>query len=69
MAKYVDNLLPPEVLDAFKYEVAEELGINLVDGYNGQMTARDAGAIGGRIGGGMVRVLLRRAEEELSRGA
>ncbi len=32
-----------------KYEVASELGVNLKEGYNGDLTSRDAGRIGGTI--------------------
>ncbi|HHT92335.1 MAG TPA: alpha/beta-type small acid-soluble spore protein [Clostridia bacterium] len=32
-----------------KFEVAKELGIDLKEGYNGDKTARENGAIGGRI--------------------
>ena len=33
----------------FKHEVANELGINLKQGYNGDLTSRDAGSIGGMM--------------------
>jgi hypothetical protein len=32
-----------------KYEIANQVGVNLKQGYNGDMTARDAGKIGGNI--------------------
>ena len=32
-----------------KYEVANELGVNLKEGYNGDLPSRDAGRIGGTI--------------------
>ena len=32
-----------------KYEVAKELGVNLKPGYNGDLTSREAGKIGGNI--------------------
>jgi hypothetical protein len=58
-------------LDRLKFEIAGELGIPLQDGYNGELTSRQAGAIGGRIGGpiggNMVRRVIAVAEEELSR--
>jgi small acid-soluble spore protein D (minor alpha/beta-type SASP) len=60
-------------LDEYKYEVAEELGIPLARGYNGDLTAREAGRIGGhiggRLGGQMVRRMIRLAEEQMARGA
>jgi small acid-soluble spore protein D (minor alpha/beta-type SASP) len=65
MARRGERLLSPEVLDAFKFEVAEDLGIPLRRGDNGDLRTRDAGAIGGRIGGRMVRILVRYAESTL----
>ncbi len=50
-----------EALDKFKYEVASEVGVNLKDGYNGNISARDAG----RIGGNMVRKLIQQAESQM----
>ncbi|MCX7745586.1 MAG: alpha/beta-type small acid-soluble spore protein [Clostridia bacterium] len=35
--------------DKMKFEVAQELGVNLNNGYNGDKTARENGSIGGRI--------------------
>ena len=35
--------------DQMKYEIARESGINLKDGYNGDLTSREAGTIGGNI--------------------
>ncbi len=54
----------PEATDAlnrFKYEVASEVGVNLKDGYNGDISARDAG----RIGGNMVKKLIKQAESQM----
>ncbi len=54
----------PEAADAlnkFKYEVASEVGVNLKDGYNGDISARDAG----RIGGNMVKKLIQQAENQM----
>ena len=48
-------------LDKFKYEVASEVGVNLKDGYNGNISARDAG----RIGGNMVKKLIKQAEDQM----
>ena len=50
-----------EALNKFKYEVASEVGVNLKDGYNGNISARDAG----RIGGNMVKKLIQRAESQM----
>ena len=49
-------------LDKFKYEVASEVGVNLKDGYNGDISARDAG----RIGGQMVKKLIETAERQMA---
>ena len=38
-----------EALDRFKMESASELGVNLKQGYNGDLTSREAGSIGGRM--------------------
>ena len=56
--------LVPEAMDAldkFKYEVASEVGVTLKDGYNGNISARDAG----RIGGNMVRKMIQQAENSM----
>ena len=52
-----------ESLDKFKYEVASEVGVNLKDGYNGDLSSRDAG----RIGGNMVRKLIQQAESNMTK--
>ena len=39
----------PEALNKFKYEVANEVGVSLKDGYNGDISSRDAGRIGGNM--------------------
>ena len=36
-------------LDTMKYEIARELGINLKQGYNGDLTSRDNGYVGGNM--------------------
>ena len=51
-----------EALNKFKYEVASEVGVNLKDGYNGDLSSRDAG----RIGGNMVRKLIQQAESQMA---
>ena len=50
-----------EALEKFKYEVASEVGVNLKQGYNGDISARDAGKIGGQ----MVRKLIQQAESQM----
>ena len=48
-------------LDKFKYEVASEVGVNLKEGYNGDLSSRDAG----RIGGNMVKKMVQKYENEM----
>lgn len=48
-----------------KFEVAEEVGVPLKKGYNGQLTAVQAGKIGGKLGGSMVKELVKMAQENL----
>ncbi|MFJ7638085.1 small, acid-soluble spore protein, alpha/beta type [Peribacillus sp. NPDC097264] len=48
-----------------KFEAANEVGIPLKKGYNGQMTAKQAGKIGGHLGGNMVKSLVEMAKENL----
>ena len=48
-------------LSQFKNEVANELGINLKDGYNGDLTSRQAGSIGGQ----MVKKMVEKYENEI----
>ena len=38
-----------EALERFKMESSNELGVNLKQGYNGDLTSREAGSIGGRM--------------------
>lgn len=38
-----------EALDRFKMEAANEVGVNLNQGYNGNLTAREAGSVGGQM--------------------
>ena len=38
-----------EAMDRFKMEAAGEVGVNLKQGYNGDLTARQAGSIGGQM--------------------
>lgn len=50
-----------------KFEIAEELGIPLSDGYNGKLTAEQVGQIGGPIGRNMVKEMVRLAQEQLAK--
>ncbi|MEE0968040.1 MAG: alpha/beta-type small acid-soluble spore protein [Clostridia bacterium] len=38
-----------EALERFKMEAASEVGVNLSQGYNGDLTARQAGSVGGQM--------------------
>ena len=51
-----------EALDKFKYEVASEVGVTLKDGYNGDISAKDAG----KIGGNMVRKMIQQVENNMA---
>ena len=59
----VDNNNPDDV----KYEVAKEQGIPLDEGYNGQLTSRQAGKVGGPIGGNMVKEMINIAKEQMTK--
>lgn len=46
------NLNVPEArsaMDKFKMEAANEVGVSLKDGYNGDITSREAGSVGGQM--------------------
>ena len=53
--------------DRAKYEVAKDLGIPLNEGYNGRLASADAGKIGGKLGGSMVKELTKLAKENIFR--
>ena len=50
-----------EAMDKFKMEVASEIGVPLKNGYNGDLTSAQNGSVGGE----MVRLMIRRQEEEM----
>ena len=57
--------LVPEAMDAlekFKYEVASEVGVNLKNGYNGDISSKDAG----KIGGNMVKKMIQQVENNMA---
>ena len=59
-----NRMAVPEAKDAmkrFKEEVASELGVPLKDGYNGDLTSKQAGSIGGE----MVKKMIRKQEEQM----
>ena len=65
MANNSNKKLVPEAMDAldkFKYEVASEVGVTLKDGYNGDLSSRDAG----RIGGNMVKKMIQQVENNMT---
>ena len=45
------NVVPEAraALDKFKMEAAAEVGVNLKDGYNGELTSKQAGSVGGQM--------------------
>lgn len=52
MSNKSNNLVNPqarEAMDRFKMEAAGEVGVNLKQGYNGELTSKQAGSIGGRM--------------------
>ena len=61
------NKLVPEAraaLDKFKTEAANEVGVNLSNGYNGDLTSRQAGSVGGQ----MVKKMIAKYENDLKSG-
>ena len=52
MAKSSNQLVNPnarEAMNRFKMEAANEVGVNLKQGYNGELTSRQAGSVGGQM--------------------
>ncbi len=49
-------------LDRFKYEVANEIGVPLKDGYNGDLTSRQNGSVGGY----MVKKMIEAQEQQMA---
>lgn len=49
-------------LDNMKFEIAKELGINLKQGYNGDLSAKESGYVGGY----MVKRLIEQAERQMA---
>jgi len=45
------NVVPEakEALNKFKMQAASEVGVNLKDGYNGDLTSKQAGSVGGQM--------------------
>lgn len=51
-----------EAMDRFKMEIASEIGVPLKQGYNGDLTSKQTGSIGGE----MVRQMIKKQEESMS---
>ncbi len=57
------NVVPEakDALNKFKMEAANEVGVNLKNGYNGDITSREAGSVGGQ----MVKKMIKSYEENM----
>ncbi|HZJ82364.1 MAG TPA: alpha/beta-type small acid-soluble spore protein [Clostridia bacterium] len=51
-----------QALDTMKMEIANELGVNLKQGYNGDLTSREAGSVGGT----MVKRMIEQAQRQMA---
>ena len=63
-----NKALVPEAkaaLDKFKMEAASEVGVNLTQGYNGDLTSKQAGSVGGQ----MVKKMIMNAENAMKNGS
>ncbi len=60
------NLVPEAkaALDKFKMEAAGEVGVDLANGYNGDLTSRQAGSVGGQ----MVKKMIEKYENDIKSG-
>jgi hypothetical protein len=63
MSRSNKTLVPEakQALDSLKMEIASQLGVNLKEGYNGDLTSRENGSIGGE----MVRRMIAYAENQI----
>lgn len=63
MSKNSKNVVPEAraALDRFKMEAASEVGVNLKEGYNGDLTSRQAGSVGGQ----MVKKMIEKYENDI----
>ena len=64
-SNYSNKAAVPEAkgaLNRFKYEVANELGVPLTDGYNGNLTSKQNGSVGGY----MVKKMIEAQERQMS---
>ncbi len=57
------NVVPEakEAMERFKMEAASEVGVNLKQGYNGDLTSKQAGSVGGQ----MVKKMIKSYEESM----
>ncbi len=55
------NKQAKEALNKFKMEVANEIGVNLKQGYNGDLTSKQAGSVGGM----MVKKMIEKAANQM----
>ncbi len=53
-----------DAMNRLKMEVASEIGVNLKEGYNGDLTSAQTGSVGGE----MVRRMIKKQEEQMSQG-
>ncbi len=63
--KNSNRIVVPEAqaaLEQFKMQAASEVGVDLKNGYNGELTSRQAGSIGGQ----MVKKMIEKYENDLS---
>ena len=51
-----------QAMDQFKMQSANEVGVNLKNGYNGDLTSREAGSVGGQ----MVKKMIEAYEQNLT---
>ncbi len=70
MSRSRRRLLPPAILDAYKNEIARELGIPRQVEFTGwgDVPSRECGRVGGHLGGAIVHALIKHAEEMMARG-
>ena len=60
-----NKIVVPEAkaaMEQFKMQAAQEVGVNLEKGYNGNLTSREAGSVGGQ----MVKKMIEKYENEIS---
>ena len=60
----MSNKATKRALSQFKMEAANEVGVPLKEGYNGDLTSRQAGSIGGQ----MVKKMIQKAEQDMANG-